>query len=89
MFIALRAPDLVCVAFTAAFLLPLGPCVLFAFSSIHALALSLFSRLSVSSLATSFAVLFLPVVVSVTKEAWRFVTLHGRHRFETGKKTEL
>ena len=28
-------------------------------------------------------------VVSVTKEAWRFVTLHGRHRFETGKKTEL
>ena len=42
----------------------LGIVALFAFSSIQTLALFLFSRLSVGSLATSFAVLFLPSPLS-------------------------
>ena len=64
MFAALLVPFLVCVAFTAAFPLPLDFGSLFALSSIQTLALFLFSRLSVTSFATSLAVLFLPSPLS-------------------------
>ena len=62
MLAALRVPALVCVAFTAAAALffVVASRFLLALSSIHTLALFLFSLLSETSFATSFAVRFRP-----------------------------